>query len=314
MRHAIRQRVLVTGGRGFVGAAVVRHLLDHGFAVHVFGPESPVPLPAGAGQTIASIEDDAVLAGCMDALKPQFVVHCAAFSSGPVGLTRSGEADPRQMLAVNVMGFRTLLEACVRSRVARVIWMSSTVVLGRATDLVHRLDESAPRHPVVQYGMSKVLAEDLAQFYRDRDGLETIALRIPLMLGPGLWYQGAASAILELVGQAAGRSAPSEVCLPAMNFDAMHVADAGPLVKALLTGAGPFESVYHVSGFTTCAQEIVTTLASLAPEFQAMITPIEPAIVYPLVSQARVERDTGWRHQHTLRSTLNDLLNDLKEG
>lgn len=314
MNDEQRRTVFVTGGRGFVGAAVVRHLLARGFAVHVFGPDSPVALPSGASQTLGSIEDSTSLLNCLKEIKPRAVVHCAAFSAGPVGLTRSGESDPERMLAVNVLGFRNLLEACIRVGVSRVIWMSSTVVLGRATDLRCRLDESAPRHPLVQYGMSKVLAEDLAQFYRDRDGLEIVGLRIPLMLGPGLWYQGAASAILELATQAVGRAAPREVVLPAVDFDAMHVADAGALVEALVVGAGPFESVYHVSGFTTRAREIAETLAALSPGFRAMIKTVDPAIVYPLVSQARVERDTGWRHRHDLTSTLNDLLNDLKEG
>jgi hypothetical protein len=44
-----------------------------------------------------------------------------------------------------------------------------------------------------------------------------------------------------------------------------------------------------------------------------MIRPVDPPIIYPLVSQERVERDTGWRHRHDLSSTLNDLLNDLKK-
>jgi UDP-glucose 4-epimerase len=313
MKRNAQRTILVTGGRGFVGAAVVRHLLAQGFTVHVFGPESPVALPEGATQTLASIEDADVVNRCLEDVQPAAVVHCAAFSAGPIGLTRSGEADPERMLAVNVLGFRHLLEACVRTDVPRVVWMSSTVVLGRAIDAARRIDESAPRHPLVQYGMSKVLAEDLAQFYRDRHGLQTIGLRIPLMLGPGLWYQGAASAILDLARQAAGLAEPAELAAPSVAFDAMHVADTGPLVEALITLPGPFKPIYHVAGFTTQATEIAAVLASIVPGFRAMIRPVEPPIIYPLVSQERVERDTGWRHRHDLSSTLNDLLNDLKK-
>lgn len=305
--------ILVTGGRGFVGAAVVRYLLASGFAVHVFGPDSPVALPEGATQTLASIENADAVNRCLQDVKPAAVVHCAAFSAGPVGLTRSGEADPERMLSVNVLGFRHLLEACVRADLRRVVWMSSTVVLGRAIDVGLRLDESAPRHPLVQYGMSKVLAEDLAQFYRDRYSLQTVGLRIPLMLGPGLWYQGAASAILDLARQAAGLTEPAQIDMPSVAFDAMHVADTGPLVEALITQPGPFEPIYHVAGFTTRAAEIAERLASRANGFRAMIRPVDPPIIYPLVSQERIERDTGWRHRHDLSSTLNDLLNDLKK-
>ena len=49
--------VLVVGGRGFVGRAAVRRLLADGRQVTVFGPDSPVPLPAGAHEIRGSITD-----------------------------------------------------------------------------------------------------------------------------------------------------------------------------------------------------------------------------------------------------------------
>ena len=111
-RHSpARGPVLVLGGRGFVGAAVVRHMLARGRRVHVFGPESPVPLPAGATQTIGSIEDADALARVLDAARPADVACLAAFSSGPVGLARSGEAGG-QLLAFAWDGQRLRLAAC----------------------------------------------------------------------------------------------------------------------------------------------------------------------------------------------------------
>lgn len=304
-------RILVTGGRGFVGAAVVRHLLAQGFRVHVLGPESTTALPAGASETIGTVEDEACLEQVFNMIQPDAVLHFAAFSAGPVGLTRSGESDPERMLSVNVLGFRRLLEACVANRVRRVIWTSSTVVLGAAQPGSTRLDESAPRHPLVHYGLSKVLAEDTAQFYRDRHALETSGLRIPLMLGPGLWYQGAAAQVRELVCQALG-SQRVALSVPDVAFDALHVADLGPLIERLLARAPALAPIYHVAGFTTDYMEICAQLSELVPGFVPLTRPERPAIVYPLVSQARIERDTGWQYQHDLRSTLLDMLDEQR--
>jgi UDP-glucose 4-epimerase len=304
-----RPCILVTGGRGFVGSAVVRHLLARGFEVHVFGPESPVPLPAGASETLGSIEDAEAIDETLRRIRPESVLHFAAFSAGPIGLTRSGETDPERMMAINLLGFRRLLEACVTHGIQRVIWTSSTVVLGRAHTLETRLDESAPRHPLVFYGLSKVLAEDTALFYRDRHGLETIGLRIPLMLGPGLWYQGAAAQVRELVRQAVTHRA-QELVVPDCAFDAMHVDDTGRLVERLLNRSETAQPIYHVAGFTTHYREIADQLAQWVPGFSARLRFEPPAIVYPLVSQDRIESDTGWRHQHDLRSTLRDMLDE----
>lgn len=302
-----RGPVLVVGGRGFVGAAVVRHFLDAGRDVHVLGPASPVPLPAGATETRASIEDDAALAETFARVRPAAVANFAAFSAGPVGLSRSGEVDPERMLAVNVLGFRRLLEACLAAGVTRLVWTSSTVVLGRATSLETRVDENAPRDAVINYGLSKILAEDVAAFYRRRHALETVALRIPLMLGPGLWYDGAASVLKTLVAEARSGAAP-HVAVPSVPFDAMHVADMGGLVATLFAAKPGLAPVYNVAGFTTTWCDIAGLLQELVPGYRPVLEPLTPAIVYPLVSQALLERDTGWRQRRDLRATLLDML------
>ncbi|MBL8697356.1 MAG: NAD(P)-dependent oxidoreductase [Alphaproteobacteria bacterium] len=299
--------ILVVGGRGFVGAAVVRHLARRGRRLHLFGPAAAGALPDGVDETAGSITDAAALAAILGRLRPRCVVSFAAFSSGTVGLSRSGEIDPEQALAVNVLGFRRLLAAAVDAGVRRVIWSSSTVVLGAAQDLVHRLDESAPRRPLTNYGLTKLLAEDVAAFMRRRHDLETIGLRIPLMLGPGLWYDGAAAVVKRMVAAARTRTRP-RVEVPGVPFDAMHVDDAGALVERLVGHDGPLAALYNVAGFTTDHATIRSRLAALVPGFDADLATTPPPIVYPLVSQAALERDTGWRHRHDLDAVLRDML------
>lgn len=307
-----RGPVLVLGGRGFVGGAVVRHLVAAGREVHVFGPESPVPLPTGASETIGSIEDAGALARTIAALRPSDVASFAAFSSGPIGLARSGEADPERMLAVNVLGFRRLLACCVEAGIRRVAWASSTVVLGRAQALDLRCGEDAPRRPLGNYALSKVLAEEVADYFRARHGLEAVGLRIPLMLGPGLWYDGAASVLKAMVAGALS-GARGRVVVPGVAFDAMHVADAGGLVEALLAAPPGLAAVYNVAGYTTSYREIARVLAELVPGYAPDLAEEEPPVAFPLVSQALLEKDTGWRHRHDLRATLRDMIAERRE-
>lgn len=299
--------ILVVGGRGFVGAAVVRHLLARGHAVHVLGPASPVALPAGATETQASIEDASALDDAMTRLRPSAVANFAAFSAGAVGLGRSGEVDPERMLAVNVLGFRRLLEASLKAGLKRVVWMSSTVVLGRARSLEVRVDETAPRNPLINYALSKVLAEDVAAYYRQRHDLETVGLRIPLMMGPGLWYDGAASVLKTLVAEARAGAEP-RVPVPPVPFDAMHVADMGELVQTLFKAPPGLAPIYNVAGFTTRWRDIAALLQELVPGYKPVLERAASPIVYPLVSQALLERDTGWRHRLDLRATLLDMI------
>ncbi len=191
--------VLVVGGRGFVGAAAVRRLVADGRRVTVFGPESPVPLPPGAAEICGSVTDGQAVREALARTGARSIASFAAFSAGSAGLTRSGEGDPEGAFAVNVLGFRRLLEAAADAGVRRVVWTSSTVVFGAADEPARRIGEDAPRRPVHVYGLTKTLAEDIAGYFRRTRGLETVALRIPLMFGPGLWYDGAAAVLKRMV-------------------------------------------------------------------------------------------------------------------
>jgi UDP-glucose 4-epimerase len=302
-----RPPVLVLGGRGFVGAATVRRLLAAGAAVHVFGPPGPVPLPDGAGETIGSIEDAPAVAALLSRLRSDVVVSLAAFSAGPIGLGRSGEADPERTLAVNVLGFHRMLDACTGAGVRRVVWTSSTVVFGRDEAPGRRLDERAPRRPVSAYGLSKVLAEDVARYHRDRHGLETVALRLPLILGPGLWYDGAASVLKAMIAAAVAGATPA-FDVPGIAFDAMHVADAADLIATLAAAAPGLADVYNVAGFTTGYPAIAAALSTLVPGYAPRLRLQTPDPAYPLVGQSALERETGWRHRRDLRAVLADML------
>ena len=130
------ERVLVVGGRGFVGSHVVRALIATGARPQLFGPamaEDRLSDLAGAfDEHEASLESRDRLREVLAASQARFVVSCAAHGAGKLGLMRSGEAEADATLAVNVLGHRNLLEAAREAGVARVIWMSSTVVYGPA--------------------------------------------------------------------------------------------------------------------------------------------------------------------------------------
>src|SRR5688572_26736761 len=103
-----RRSVLITGGRGFVGAHVTRAFLDDGWEVAVFGPAMPVDLLADRRGAFAdldgSIDDREAVGTALGKARPTLVVSLAAFSQGSAGLSRSGEADLDRAIAINALG------------------------------------------------------------------------------------------------------------------------------------------------------------------------------------------------------------------
>src|SRR5450830_878380 len=92
---------------------------------------------------------------------------------GGVSVERSFE----DILGANICGVFHIYEAARRHQVKRVIFASSNHVIGFHKQ-GHQLDAHSPRRPDSYYGLSKSYGEDMASFYFDRYGIETVSIRI----------------------------------------------------------------------------------------------------------------------------------------
>ncbi len=172
------QRVLVTGGAGFIGSHLVDALVGDGHDVVVLDDletgfrENVHP---GARLTIGSVADpDAVhdaMAGCA------LVFHQAAHKA----VLRSVE-HPLPTDTVNTHGTLTVLEAARDLGVRRIVHASSSSVYGGAAPLP--TPEDAPLRPRSPYAVSKLAAEEYCRVFAELYGLETVALRYFNVYGP----------------------------------------------------------------------------------------------------------------------------------
>ena len=310
------QTVLVVGGRGFVGSHAVRALLRAGFHPHLFGPEMADDLLSDLagqfGEITGSIEDRASVAEAIRYSGARCILMMAAHSVGRQGLMRSGDAEADRALAVNVLGFRNVLEAALEAGVRRLVWTSSTVVYGPSERYDHQpVDERALPAPVTFYGLTKLLSEDVARYYRDRHGLDVVGLRLPLVLGPGLWYQGAASAIAALMAEAApGRR--HSVAFHDELLDFMHVQDVSRALLATMTRHGALDPVYNIKGFTARFSEIAASVENQVPGFSVALTPVEPALSFPLVDDLRFRRAVAFSPEYELSEVVHSMLRPVE--
>lgn len=183
------ERVLVTGGAGFIGSHVVEALLHAGRPVTVLDAYDPYYDPArkrrtgaalaaaGARLVEGDLRDPAALERALEDVEE--VVHLAARPG-----VRASIDDPRTTFDVNVLGTLALLEAMrARPRLRALVFASSSSVYGADSPAPFREDQPAAR-PLSPYAASKRAGEHLCASYVELFGFGVVALRFFTVYGP----------------------------------------------------------------------------------------------------------------------------------
>ena len=179
------QRVLVTGGAGFIGSHVAARLARDGRQVRILDNlstghmENVETVRAHAPNRVEFMEGDVreekTVAAVIDGVSE--VLHLAALPS----VERSVH-DPWTSHEVNVDGTVHLLEAARKSGVRRFVLAGSSSVYGDQPELPKREGMTpSPRSP---YALSKLVAEQYVQLYAELYGLPGITLRYFNVFGP----------------------------------------------------------------------------------------------------------------------------------
>ena len=171
-------KALVTGATGFIGANIVRALLDAGYEVRALvRPESDRRNLDGLDIEFATgdVRDPGSLQRAMQGC--ELVFHAAALYSFWV--------RPRRLIYdINVTGTRNVLDAALKARVERVVYTSSVATLGLRDDGTPA-DESTPVDPqkiIGDYKKSKYLAEQVALEYSTK--LPVVIVNPSFPVGP----------------------------------------------------------------------------------------------------------------------------------
>jgi nucleoside-diphosphate-sugar epimerase len=252
-------RVLVTGGAGTIGAAVVRRLLaDPGYEVRVSDQrEAPGWMREGCEVHTGDLRDLAeartAAAGCGQ------VIHLAAIVGGIANFHKL----PHTLTEVNNGLYNAVIRAALDHQVQRFVYVSSSMVFERATEFPTteaHLDECPP--PRSAYGFSKLTGEVYCRAAHAEHGLPFTICRPFNAYGPGELPDaepGIAHAVPDLIAKALGGQWPLQIFGSGEQTRTLtHVDDiADGIVVAMSSPAGLHED-FNISA----SQEL--TMAEVA--------------------------------------------------
>lgn len=188
----MRDRILVTGATGFVGAAVVDRLVSEQRPVR-----GAIRRPSGkvCKVEVANVGDIGPNTDWRAALGDiDCVIHCAARPHVLHDETFDRLDAYRQ---INVAGTQRLAEHAVECGVRRIVFVSSIKVNGERTEPGTPFSVSDIAAPEDAYGQSKWEAERALHGIAARTGLEVVIVRPPLIYGPGV--KGSFPRLLQLI-------------------------------------------------------------------------------------------------------------------
>lgn len=299
------QTVLVTGGAGYVGAALVPKLLDAGYRVKVldlylYGDDvlNAVRDHPNLEQVKGDLRDQKLLERTIPG--SDAVIHLACISNDP-----SFELDPELGRAINYDAFIPLVDICRDSGVRRFVYASSSSVYGIQDK--ENVTEDLPLSPLTDYSRYKAMCEEVLLKKRE-PGFTTLILRPATVCGysPRLRLD----LTVNILTNHAVTNRQIKVFGGQQKRPNIHIEDMADLyVKALEWAAKRIDGqVYNAGYHNQRVMEIAERVRSVVGQDVTIVaTPTDDNRSYH-ISSARIKRELGFEARRTIEDAVHDLV------
>lgn len=296
-----RERILITGASGFIGACLARDLIDAGHEVHLTlrAESSRWRLTGLQGRYVehqADLRDLPAVRRAVEACRPEIIYHLAAHGA------LYQQQDRAAILASNLLGTCNLLEALAGCDYRMLVQAGSSSEYGHKSGAMREDDRLEPR---TDYAVSKAAATMLCQAAA-RQGLPVTTVRVFSAYGP--WEDS--SRLVPYVMDCCLRGEAPRVTSGRQPRDFVFVEDCVELFKRAAHLPLARGQVLHAArGRQQTVREMVETIVDVcAPgRVTAQFGGEPPRPDEPAAWVASIEHTsqlTGWRPRHNLRSGI----------
>ena len=296
------QRVLVTGGSGFIGRHVVATLAGAGAGVRVVDlqahPDPDVEIVRG------DIADPEVIEAAFDG-GFDGVVHLAAVTS----VLRSVQR-PELTYQTNVAGTHRVLEGARGAGVRALVFASTNAVTGPMLDPA--ITERSSLRPLTPYGATKAAGEMLMSAYTAVYGIRCTALRLTNVYGPAMQ---AKDSIIARLMRAIRLENPFEVYGDGLQVrDYVHVADVVSAMLIALTNATWSGPIVIGAGRSLSVLDVIDVVRNVSgAELRVTHGPARPGEMPAVIVDPASAHGAGWSPQFDFVSGVTGVWEEWKD-
>lgn len=304
--------ILITGGTGFLGRHLTRHLLRSGEKELVLLDSNPnFTAIADVAEQVKVVPGDVrEPTALIDTIKKyniEGIIHLAYL------LGTGGIRNPLPSIQVNCIGTTNLFEAARLTGIKRVVYMSSVAVYPMRTTLAGpELGENDPPAPDSVYGACKLFNEHIASYYAQAYGLDPIGIRPTSVFGEGRGQRRGAESDHFMVSPERALLGHAVVMPPDEQVsDWMYVLDAAEVFLRAYRVKTPRHRVFNMSGTCRKTGEITAYLREILPQAKISVSD-KPFAMTSLVKTDRLRTELDFTPKYTVEEGILAYLNDVR--
>jgi len=305
-------RTLITGGLGFIGSNLARHLVSLGAKVTLV--DSLIPLYGGHLQNIADIAGSVIVNVCdvRDRFAMEYLVQGQDYLFNLAGQTSHLDSmtDPQTDLEINALAQLSILEACRKANPGvRLVFASTRQLYGRPDYLP--VDEKHPIRPVDVNGINKLAGEGYHLLYSNVYGIRSSVLRLTNTYGPGMRVKDARQTFLGIWIRQLLEGTPIKVFGDGTQLRDFNYVDdcVDALVRAAVDDTA-IGRIYNLGSSEVISLEnLAAMMTGLVPDSHYEIVPFPPERKAIDIGDyysdfALIQRELGWAPQIDLNTGL----------
>jgi L-threonine 3-dehydrogenase (EC 1.1.1.103) len=306
------EKILITGALGQIGSELDQYLSE------IFGRDriiiSDIKEKNDPRYKKIDVTDFNSLNFLVEKYKVDTIYHLAAI------LSATGEKYPDLAYRVNVDGLHNVLEAARINKVSQVFIPSTIGVFGPETPRRNVPIETITR-PTTLYGITKVFAEQLGNYYQRKFSLDVRGVRFPGLISykspPG---GGTTDYAIEMIISAVRKQNYTCFLREDTVLPMMYMPDA--LEAILKLSEAPLEKLIHhtdfnLTSFSFSPKELAHEISNYYPEFSVIYTPDfrqEIADSWPeSLDASAARREWGFAPKYNFKETVKDMIYHLQE-